>query len=38
LMTSGTQMVDKDRSVEDGEVTHRDPRTRAFRRASASSL
>jgi len=37
LMTSGAQMIDKDRSVEDGEVTHRDPRTRAFPRASSSS-
>jgi hypothetical protein len=36
-MTSGAQMIDKDRSVEDGEVTHRDPRTRAFPRASSSS-
>jgi hypothetical protein len=37
LMTSGAQVVDKDRCVEDGEVTHRGQRMIAFPRASASS-
>ena len=37
LMTAGAQMIDKDRSIEDGEVTHREPRTRVFPRASSSS-
>ena len=38
LMTAATQIIDKNRRIEDDEVTHRDPRTGVSRRSSALNL